>query len=241
MSIVLLGTTSGSCTLQEQAVAGTTTITLPTTSGTMALTSDIPTGVSSLNGSTGALKGMTLISTTNVSAATTIDITNIPTTAGSTYLMQIQGRTTGTGFTIFSLRYSTNNGSTFATTSYMTSYISFSDPYTVSTYMGDAIRTTFGASNIYSEINLQNGGTVNTASVYPTTYSILTAGSYEDGSGYGSYLPAPPYDPSLLDSSSAMLAGAGQVRGATFNAIRIIRRTGSQTFTGNVKLFLLGV
>jgi hypothetical protein len=92
-----------------------------------------------------------------------------------------------------------------------------------------------------SEINLQNGGTVNTASVYPTTYSILTAGSYEDGSGYGSYLPAPPYDPSLLDSSSAMLAGAGQVRGATFNAIRIIRRTGSQTFTGNVKLFLLGV
>ena len=41
MSIVLLGSTSGSCTLQEQAVAGTTTLTLPTTSGTVALTSDI--------------------------------------------------------------------------------------------------------------------------------------------------------------------------------------------------------
>jgi hypothetical protein len=43
MSIVLLGSTSGSCTLQEQAVAGTTTLTLPTTSGTVALTSDITT------------------------------------------------------------------------------------------------------------------------------------------------------------------------------------------------------
>jgi hypothetical protein len=43
MSIVLMGSTSGSCTLQEQAVAGTTTLTLPTTSGTVALTSDITT------------------------------------------------------------------------------------------------------------------------------------------------------------------------------------------------------
>jgi hypothetical protein len=33
MSIVLMGLTSGSCTLQEQAVAGTTTLTLPTVSG----------------------------------------------------------------------------------------------------------------------------------------------------------------------------------------------------------------
>ena len=37
MSIVLLGSTSGSCTLQEQAVAGTTTLTLPITSGTVAI------------------------------------------------------------------------------------------------------------------------------------------------------------------------------------------------------------
>jgi hypothetical protein len=33
MSIVLMGSTSGSCTLQEQAVAGTTTLTLPAASG----------------------------------------------------------------------------------------------------------------------------------------------------------------------------------------------------------------
>jgi len=35
MSIVLQGSTSGSCTLQEQAVAGNTVLTLPTTSGTI--------------------------------------------------------------------------------------------------------------------------------------------------------------------------------------------------------------
>jgi len=35
MSIVLLGSTSGSCTLQEQAVAGSTVITLPAVSGTL--------------------------------------------------------------------------------------------------------------------------------------------------------------------------------------------------------------
>jgi len=38
MSIVLLGSTSGSCTLQEQAVAGTTVLTLPTVSGTIITT-----------------------------------------------------------------------------------------------------------------------------------------------------------------------------------------------------------
>jgi hypothetical protein len=38
MSIVLVGSTSGSCTLQEQAIAGTTVLTLPTTSGTILTT-----------------------------------------------------------------------------------------------------------------------------------------------------------------------------------------------------------
>ena len=38
MSIVLVGSTSGSCTLQEQAVAGNTVLTLTTTSGTILTT-----------------------------------------------------------------------------------------------------------------------------------------------------------------------------------------------------------
>lgn len=37
MSLVLTGSTSGSCTLQEQAVAGTTTLTLPTITGTVGI------------------------------------------------------------------------------------------------------------------------------------------------------------------------------------------------------------
>jgi hypothetical protein len=38
MSIVLVGSTSGSCTLQEQAVAGTTVLTLPAVTGTILTT-----------------------------------------------------------------------------------------------------------------------------------------------------------------------------------------------------------
>jgi hypothetical protein len=57
MSIVLLGATSGSCTLQEQAVAGSTTLTLPTFNGTVGL----------------------LVSGTAVSASSTsVDFTGIP-------------------------------------------------------------------------------------------------------------------------------------------------------------------
>ena len=41
MSIVLLGSTSGSITLQEPAVAGTNTLSLPAATGTVATTADI--------------------------------------------------------------------------------------------------------------------------------------------------------------------------------------------------------
>jgi hypothetical protein len=58
MSIVLMGSTSGSCTLQEQAVAGTTTLTLPTISGTV-----------------GVLVSGTAVATTS---GTSIDFTGIP-------------------------------------------------------------------------------------------------------------------------------------------------------------------
>jgi len=58
MSIVLLGSTSGSCTLQEQAIAGTTTLTLPTFNGTVGL----------------LVSGTAVASTSN----TSIDFTSIP-------------------------------------------------------------------------------------------------------------------------------------------------------------------
>jgi len=57
MSLVLLGSTSGSVTLQEPAIAGSTTINLPATSGTMAV---LPTATSVLpeaSGGTGTTTG----------------------------------------------------------------------------------------------------------------------------------------------------------------------------------------
>lgn len=237
-------------TIVQPGVGGTGVSTFPspgangnilTSNGTV-WTSAAPAGggVTSLNGNTGALKGMTLLSTTNVTAATTIDITNIPTTAGTTYLLQIQGRTVGASDdTAFSLRYSTNNGSTFATTAIMSSTPTYTGGSTINQYMGDALHTRLlGATNIFSQIILSNGGTVNGAGVYPTAMSTLSAGDYENGDSYGRYFNAAVTGE---DTNYPMVSGGGTVRGAVFNAIRIIRRTGSQTFTGNVKLFVIGV
>lgn len=63
MSIVLLGSTSGSCTLQEQAVAGTSVLTLPVGTGTV-----VANNVNSA-----------IVSGTSVSASSTsVDFTSIP-------------------------------------------------------------------------------------------------------------------------------------------------------------------
>jgi len=77
MSIVLVGSTSGSCTLQEQAVAGTTTLTLPTTSGTVAtLTTPSFATTIGVGGATAAASGagITFPSTASASSdANTLD------------------------------------------------------------------------------------------------------------------------------------------------------------------------
>jgi hypothetical protein len=89
MSIVLLGSTSGSCTLQEQAVAGTTVLTLPTTSGTVALTSDIPTVSTSFGGiGTYVVAGSSTTTDAAYAAGTTF--------AGSTLQFTVDR---GTGYT----------------------------------------------------------------------------------------------------------------------------------------------
>ena len=63
MSVVLLGSTSGSVTLQEPAVAGSTVIDLPATSGTMAVTSGSPSFTNIT--ATGTIKGASTISVGN--------------------------------------------------------------------------------------------------------------------------------------------------------------------------------
>jgi len=64
MSIVLLGSTSGSCTLQEQAVAGTSVLTLPVGTGTVVAN----------NVNSAIVSGTSVDST----SGTSIDFTSIP-------------------------------------------------------------------------------------------------------------------------------------------------------------------
>ena len=74
MSIVLIGSTSGSITLQEPAVAGTTVLTLPATSGNVVVDSATQT----LTNKT--IQGGTITSGTAVASTsgTSIDFTSIP-------------------------------------------------------------------------------------------------------------------------------------------------------------------
>ena len=98
MSIVLVGSTSGSCTLQEQAVAGTTTLTLPTTSGTLITTASSGQSIPRAALPTGSVlqvKQYQLTSTastsTNSMTDTGISVTITPTSNTSQFLLVFSG------------------------------------------------------------------------------------------------------------------------------------------------------
>jgi hypothetical protein len=85
MSIVLVGSTSGSCTLQEQAVAGTTVLTLPTVSGTVLTTGSPQSGgvIQVVN----ATYGTEVASSSSTYADTGLTATITPKFATSTILV----------------------------------------------------------------------------------------------------------------------------------------------------------
>jgi len=90
MSIVLVGSTSGSVTLQEPAVAGTTVLTLPTTSGTVLTSASSVTSSQLPAGSVLQVLTATKSDTASTSSATTADITGMsvsitPRTASSRF------------------------------------------------------------------------------------------------------------------------------------------------------------
>ena len=184
MSLVLSGSTSGSCTLQEQAVAGTTVLTLPTTSGTV-LTS-ASTGISASNITTGTLPAAQAVSgsiiqvaqylnynyasTTNSSfTATGFAVTITPKSASSTMLIRCaisasQSASNGAGyFTIY------KNGSNLAgANGYNTLYsdASFGNPFRV---------------GIPIEITNASGGTsAITYEIYFKTNTVGTVGMNQD-------------------------------------------------------------
>jgi len=125
MSIVLLGSTSGSCTLQEQAVAGTTTLTLPTTSGTVALTSQLPTAPSAVGQVLFSTDGSTYTPTAKIvsgtavtlTTQTSVDYTSIPSWVKRITVMFTGVSTNGTSNIIVQL--GTGSTPTYTTSGYL--------------------------------------------------------------------------------------------------------------------------
>ena len=163
MSIVLLGSTSGSCTLQEQAVAGTTTLTLPTFNGTVGL----------------------LVSGTEVASTsgTSIDFTSIPagvrritvmfgavSTSGTSNIQAQIGSgsidTTSTYAGVGSWVGGTNNAGGVQDT---TGFIIVGNVIAASNYGGSLVFTTIG-SNIWC----LNGTLSSTSS---TAYNHISSGN----------------------------------------------------------------
>lgn len=129
MSIVLLGSTSGSCTLQEQAVAGTTTLTLPTITGTV-----------------GVLVSGTAVATTS---GTSIDFTSIP--AGVRRITVMWSGVTASSTSSFLIQLGTSSG--VVTSGYNSSGTGFLAPTTLATASSTAgfiTRNARTASSVYS-------------------------------------------------------------------------------------------
>ena len=125
MSLVLTGSTSGSCTLQEQAVAGTTTLTLPTFSGTVGL----------------LVSGTAVAST----SGTSIDFTSIPAGVRRITVMFDGVSTNGTSIPIIQL----GDSGGVETTSYVGSAITAGGTPTLFT-TGAAMSSTWAATSIIS-------------------------------------------------------------------------------------------
>ena len=158
MSIVLIGSTSGSCTLQEQAVAGTTTLTLPTITGTV-----------------GVLVSGTAVASTS---GTSIDFTGIPAGVRRITVMFNGVSTSSTSNPLIQL----GDSGGVETTSY--SGVSTSQAGTVTSYTtGFGISNGSGSLNLSGTIVLVNVSTniwvANGFISAPTANSFLTGGVKE--------------------------------------------------------------
>lgn len=136
MSIVLMGSTSGSCTLQEQAVAGTSVLTLPVGTGTVVA-----------NNVNSAIVSGTAVASTS---GTSIDFTSIPSWAKRITVMFNGVSTNGTsnyqvqlGATTFTTSgYSGSSvASSGGTGTFSSGFVVFQSPGTSSTLFGPLFLT----------------------------------------------------------------------------------------------------
>ena len=207
MSIVLVGSTSGSVTLQEPAVAGTTVLTLPATSGnvvvdsaTQTLTnktltsptiSGTPTGV-------GVLTSGTAVASTS---GTSIDFTSIPSWAKRITILLHRVSTTGT----VPLMYQLGTSSGIVTTGYVSS----------GAYAGDSMAGTTSTSGL---LNGAGGATADTA-VGLTTICNFGGNTWVSSSVCGDG-----------NSNFAKMGGGSITLGSTLDRVRITTTTGTPTF-----------
>lgn len=136
MSIVLLGSTSGSCTLQEQAVAGTSVLTLPVGTGTVVA-----------NNVNSAIVSGTAVASTS---GTSIDFTSIPSWAKRITVMFNGVSTNGTsnyqvqlGATTFTTSgyLGSSVASSGGTGTFSSGFVVFQSPGTSSTLFGPLFLT----------------------------------------------------------------------------------------------------
>jgi hypothetical protein len=164
MSIVLLGSTSGSCTLQEQAVAGTSVLTLPVGTGTVVA-----------NNVNSAIVSGTAVASTS---GTSIDFTSIPSWVKRITVLLNQVSTNGASVPL--VRIGTSSG--IEATGY-TSGGTYLPSGAGAGYFGSTVGFVIAASNAAGE----NSGIIQICNISSNTwiYSYAGANPAESGSTVG--------------------------------------------------------
>jgi hypothetical protein len=191
MSLVLLGSTSGSVTLQEPAVAGSTVIDLPATSGTMALTS----------GST-AFTNLTVTNGASIQGLTVGRGAGAVSTNTAVGASALASNSTGSGVTAVgqaALTASTGNNNTAIGKSALTANTSGADNSaggkdSLGSNTTGSNNTAFGSNALVSNTTASNNTAVGYQAGYTnTTYSYNTylgfqAGYFANGGTYNCFV-----------------------------------------------------
>jgi hypothetical protein len=160
MSIVLLGSTSGSCTLQEQAVAGTSVLTLPVGTGTVVA-----------NNVNSAIVSGTAVASTS---GTSIDFTGIPSWVKRITVMLDSVSLNGTDSLLIQLGFSGG----FETTGYASSSTGTTGAGggTFSSTSGFAVRFAAAAASVSGHMVLTSISSNKWVSSHSATFDASTAG-----------------------------------------------------------------
>ena len=163
--------------------------------------------VASLNGLTGALNGLTFISTTSIAnGSTSTDVTGIPSGYKQIFFAVDYSMNTTSSATIIGLRISTNNGSSYIATGYFTVEAS---NFTYSFINNTGSGTSAPRVSIYGFISQPNSS----ANMTP----IISFGGNVNGGG-------------ILRADTPICITSDNT--SYVNAIQVVRVSGTRLFTG---------